>query len=429
MNFGNSILSKFISSSIIGVDEMTVEGDTMAMSYSCHVGSKDHSIRNASDLSKVANHNLRKFQRENKDIEIVRGSADMFGDVQRAYDELFGEAVAEYNAKQKRKDRKIDDYFYHVSDSSKSHLATELIIQVGDKDFWKTIDKDSWRLVQPLYEKQLIALNALLPDFKICNAVIHYDESSPHMQIVGVPIAEYSKGLRVRSAKSEVFTQDTLRDEIQTQLRAVAEEDMQRIFFQSFEEKKEGHKYLDVLEYKVQQEQSKLDAINQEMVIVQQQLLDQQEQLRITDVKLAEKEEEVRNRDVMIQKQHEQMLVNADTIRDMKEYRETAKGCFDQLDELRHLVLGQYSNNWWPFRNRKAERNLLSAIEKARDYVLVATAALAAFEYRANIPDEERVSERINEGLKQSVDLLISNASERAKNRPERTKTKDEWER
>lgn len=35
-----------------------------------------------------------------------------------------------------------------------------------------------------------------LPQFVVANAVVHLDEDSPHMHIVGVPVADgYKKGL------------------------------------------------------------------------------------------------------------------------------------------------------------------------------------------------------------------------------------------
>ena len=47
----------------------------------------------------------------------------------------------------------------------------------------------------------------IVPEFKVANAVIHFDETSPHMHIVGVPIKEdYKRGMRKQPAKSKVFT-------------------------------------------------------------------------------------------------------------------------------------------------------------------------------------------------------------------------------
>ncbi|MGH0951485.1 plasmid recombination protein, partial [Bacillus mycoides] len=57
-------------------------------------------------------------------------------DVKELYQEEFGEVLERYNAKQKRNDRKIDDYYKHIQSSKKTSLQQEMIVQVGDmKDF------------------------------------------------------------------------------------------------------------------------------------------------------------------------------------------------------------------------------------------------------------------------------------------------------
>ena len=55
-------------------------------------------------------------------------------------------------------------------------------------------------------------LEMLVPNFKIASAIIHYDETSPHMHIVGVPIKEKNKyGMELQVGKSDVFTKDSLK--------------------------------------------------------------------------------------------------------------------------------------------------------------------------------------------------------------------------
>ena len=39
-----------------------------------------------------------------------------------------------------------------------------------------------------VYNEQIKDLTKILPTFKIANATIHFDETSPHLHIVGVPI-------------------------------------------------------------------------------------------------------------------------------------------------------------------------------------------------------------------------------------------------
>ena len=62
-----------------------------------------------------------------------------------------------------------------------------------------------------VFDYILECLQKLLPEFKIANAVIHFDEASPHMHVVGVPVWEGTKrGLSKKVSKRNVFTPQTL---------------------------------------------------------------------------------------------------------------------------------------------------------------------------------------------------------------------------
>ena len=71
-----------------------------------------------------------------------------------------------------------------------------------------------------VYKKQIDDLELLLPEFNICSAIVHYDETSPHMHIVGVPIKDgYKNGLKMQVCKSKVFDKNSLmrlQDEMRT---------------------------------------------------------------------------------------------------------------------------------------------------------------------------------------------------------------------
>lgn len=70
-----------------------------------------------------------------------------------------------------------------------------------------------------IYKKQVEDLEMLVPNFKISSAVIHYDESSPHMHIVGIPVKEKNKyGMELQVGKSDVFTKESL-NKLQDKMR------------------------------------------------------------------------------------------------------------------------------------------------------------------------------------------------------------------
>lgn len=181
----------------------------------------NNAIQNARGLSRVDKHNYRKYDNNQHLIEIVRGTTSLYDDVKNLYKEEFEEARLEYNSKQSRDDRKIDDYFKKISDNSKNDLACEIIIELGDKKYWDTKDDKFKHKISNVYKQQIKDLENLMPDFKIASAIIHYDETSPHMHIVGIPIKYKSKnGMSKQVGKSDVFTKVKL-IELQDKMRAL----------------------------------------------------------------------------------------------------------------------------------------------------------------------------------------------------------------
>ena len=171
----------------------------------------NNAIQNARQLSKVDKHNYRKYDNEQDLIEIVRGTSSPFEDVRNLYLKEFEEARLEYNKLQSRPSRMINDYFENVSNNEKKDLACEIIIELGDKEYWDTKDETFKKKMSEVYKKQVDDLELLVPNFKVASAIIHYDETSPHMHIVGVPIKEKNKnGMAKQVGKSDVFTKESL---------------------------------------------------------------------------------------------------------------------------------------------------------------------------------------------------------------------------
>ena len=176
-------------------------------------------IQNAAGLSKADNHNCRKYDNDRENIEIIRGTNSIVNDVQELYKDEFEEARIEYNNRQTRDDRKIKDYFTHVSNNTKKDLACEIIIELGDMEFWSTKDMDYKKKMTNVFKEQVKDLETLTPNFKIASAIIHSDETNPHLHIIGVPIKYKNKyGMSKQVGKSDVFTKETL-TKIQDKIR------------------------------------------------------------------------------------------------------------------------------------------------------------------------------------------------------------------
>ena len=199
-------------------------------------------IQNASHLTRVDKHNYRKYDNKAEDIVIVRGTTSLVDDVKNLYKQEFQKSVDEYNNKQVREDRKIKDYFTNVSNNTKNDLACEIIIELGNKKYWDTKDKEFKRKMANVFIKQVNDLELLVPNFKIASAIIHYDETSPHMHIVGVPIKYKNKyGPSIQVGKSDVFTKTSLR-KLQDKMRTLCIDSFNKEYglYNTLAEKRKG---------------------------------------------------------------------------------------------------------------------------------------------------------------------------------------------
>ena len=205
----------------------------MELSYSLHLGNdknksikarqeakntpsgttskNNNAIQNVKQLGKVNHHNLRQYDNNQELIKTIKGSNDIVKDVKDLYIDLFDEARLEYNNKQTRDDRKIDCHFNKISNDTKHDLACEIVIELGNMVYWDDKSLEDKYKMAGVFEKQLEDLKEIVPDFYIANATIHFDEHSPHMHIVGVPVKENCKtGLSRQVGKTSIFTKESL---------------------------------------------------------------------------------------------------------------------------------------------------------------------------------------------------------------------------
>lgn len=201
----------------------------------------NNAIQNAKDLSDVNKHNLRDYDNQRELIRTIYGTNDIVNDVKQVYAAEFEQARIEYNQKQTREDRKIEDYFKKVCESQ-NDIACEIIIELGDMDFWNDKDKKYRLKMIDVYNEQVKDLIKIVPDFKIANATIHFDEVSPHMHIVGVPVSyDCKRGMKKQVVKSKLFTKTTL-TQIQDKMRNACIKSFNKFYDMDFKlkEKQKG---------------------------------------------------------------------------------------------------------------------------------------------------------------------------------------------
>ena len=108
-----------------------------------------------------------------------------------AYELLFAQAVAGYNAGQKRRDRCIEDYYQHIVKGKREEAFYEVVVQFGDVQTARcgTPQGDAAKQMLDEFMKDFQRRN---PNLYVFNAVLHMDEASPHLHIDFIPF--YTRG-------------------------------------------------------------------------------------------------------------------------------------------------------------------------------------------------------------------------------------------
>ena len=147
----------------------------------------------------VVAHNRRTYTAANVDKDRTKDNIEYcYTDIKKAYHELFDEALKEYNAKQTRRDRMIDDYYKKICTGKQEKPFYEVIFQIGNKD--------DMAVGTPEGDKAKEILNEFMegfeernPQLKVFSAHLHMDEATPHLHIDFIPYITGSKrGLSTR---------------------------------------------------------------------------------------------------------------------------------------------------------------------------------------------------------------------------------------
>ncbi len=120
-----------------------------------------------------------------------------------AYDRIFGEALQEYNTKQKRADRKIKSYLQNVRQNSKLNDCYEFIAQVGNEKSHP--EEEVCHDILKAYYDEFAERN---PGLEVIGGYYHADEvgGCPHLHVDYIPIAPNKKtGLKIKNNLSEAL--------------------------------------------------------------------------------------------------------------------------------------------------------------------------------------------------------------------------------
>ena len=158
-------------------------------------------------------HNNRDFIAENVDCERTAWNVEYIKQpIREAYDQLFGEAIAEYNAKQKRKDRKVTDYLNDIKNSGNGEKQFyEIVVQIGKKDDTGVMDSEGNLSVDAKAASEILdeyarSFQERNPNLYLFNAVLHMDEATPHLHLDYIPVAHgYKTKMHTRNSLTKAL--------------------------------------------------------------------------------------------------------------------------------------------------------------------------------------------------------------------------------
>jgi len=145
------------------------------------------------------NHNTRTFTAKNVDEKRSKDNVQYcHTNIKTVYHQIFDEALERYNAKQKRNDRKIDNYYEKIRRGKQEKLFHEVIFQIGNKDDMNARSAEG-EVAKEILSEFMRTFQDRNPNLHVFSVHLHMDEETPHLHIDFVPFTQNSKrGLDTR---------------------------------------------------------------------------------------------------------------------------------------------------------------------------------------------------------------------------------------
>jgi hypothetical protein len=302
----------------------------------------------ASSGKGVVEHNRRSYTAENVDPTRTHLNIEYcYKPIEQAYQELFGEALKEYNAKQTRKDRCIDDYYEKICHGKQEKPFYEVIFQIGNKDDMAAVSENG-EIAAEILDRFMKGFQERNPQLYVYSAHLHMDEATPHLHIDFIPFTTGCKrGLSTRVSMKQALADQGIIGEgrsmteravwVQREKETLAELMLERGI--EWEQKGEHREHLSVLEFKREQRTLELAELEQSIERVQQQQvsIEAVEQIEAKPLPLTSK--------VMMEREDYQNLVAAAqkfVVQEKKEgkLKELLKEAKKTIAELKNTIAG-----------------------------------------------------------------------------------------
>ena len=266
------------------------------------------------------NHNSRKFHAKNTDPERSCLNVEYCNEnVKDVYHELFDEALARYNEKQTRSDRRIDDYYEKIRSGKQEKPFHEIILQIGDKDNMGA-KTENGRLAAKVLDKYMRDFQRRNPTLRVFSAYLHMDEATPHLHIDFVPYTTGSKrGLDTRVSLKQAlsalgFKGGTRRETELNQWVAYEKEQLAAVMLEhgiEWEKKGTHEKHLSVLDFEKKERAKEVAELEQSISDGKERLSDIQIQHR----RAVQETEQIRQKGEAIRQEVSELSETSDLLK------------------------------------------------------------------------------------------------------------------
>ena len=267
------------------------------------------------------NHNSRKFHAKNTDPERSCLNVEYCNEnVKDVYHELFDEALAWYNEKQTRSDRRIDDYYEKIRSGKQEKPFHEIILQIGDKDNMGA-KTENGRLAAKVLDKYMRDFQRRNPTLRVFSAYLHMDEATPHLHIDFVPYTTGSKrGLDTRVSLKQAlsalgFKGGARRETELNQWVAYEKEQLAAVMLEhgiEWEKKGTHEKHLSVLDFEKKERAKEVAELEQSISDGKERLSDIQIQHR----KAVQETEQIRQKGEAIRQEVSELSETSDLLKE-----------------------------------------------------------------------------------------------------------------
>ena len=267
------------------------------------------------------NHNSRKFHAKNTDPERSYLNVEYCNEnVKDVYHELFDEALARYNEKQTRSDRRIDDYYEKIRSGKQEKPFHEIILQIGDKDNMGA-KTENGQLAAKVLDKYMWDFQRRNPTLRVFSAYLHMDEATPHLHIDFVPYTTGSRrGIDTRVSLKQAlsalgFKGGTRRETELNQWVAYEKEQLAAVMLEhgiEWEKKGTHEKHLSVLDFEKKERAKEVAELEQSISDGKERLSDIQIQHR----KAVQETEQIRQKGEAIRQEVSELSETSDLLKE-----------------------------------------------------------------------------------------------------------------